>query len=410
MPIRFPIAKVNHYLFQKQHLTAETRSKSIPSLTRDVGPIGAARPTVPYISLWARMKDFRREDLDDALYEERSLLRVPCMRGQLYLVPTEDYPAYYQVTKPFFQRGLEDLGHFFSRAGEECEINYDLCDETLIQRVLEVVSSQGPHTIAELTELLPILGTRVYHDPEYPDLGYSKLGTQLIPAMCAQGILVRTKPRGGWRSQVYMYEALSSWVPELDMEAFSAQEALQHVVGVYVKAFGPVTVGDISLWLGGYARRQVMAALMDVGDALTRVQIANSPGVYFVYKEAVEALRSHTFEEHSVALLPPHDMYPMAYSDTSRFLSRRHRDHVFDRVGEPLGTVWLDGYIVGIWNSQPRDEHILVRLFEPLPPNVVALVGEETRRLSRFLDYASFDVEMEGSDEQRLPEMEKALA
>ena len=410
MPIRFPIAKVNHYLFHKQHLTAKTRRKSISSLARDIGPIGAARPTVPYISLWARMQDFKREALDEALYEERSLLRVPCMRGQLYLVPAEDYPAYYQVTKPFFQRGLEDLSHFFSRTDEKCEINYDLCDETLIQRVLEVVSSQGPHTIDELTDLLPVLGTHVYHDPEYPELGYSKLGTQLIPAMCAQGILIRARPRGGWRSQLYTYETLSSWTPQLDLEAFSSKEGLRHIVKVYIKAFGPVTVGDISLWLGGYARRHVVGALMSLSDELTRVQIANSQGVYYMCKEEVEALQSYAYAEHDVSLLPPHDTYPTAYSDTSRFLSRRYRERVFDRVGEPLGTVWLDGHIVGIWNPQPRDEHIQVRLFEPLPPNIVAQVGEETRHLNRFLDYASFDIEMEGADEQQLPEMERALA
>ncbi len=410
MPIRFPIAKVNHYLFHKQHLTTKARGRSVPSLAQDIGLIGAARPTVPYLSLWPRMRDFKRKDLHDALYEERSLLRVPCIRGQLYLIPAEDYPAYYQVTKPFFQQGLEDLSQFFSRTDQECEINYDLCDETLIQRVLEVISSQGAHTIAELTELLPVLGTRVYHDPEYPELGYSKLGTQLIPAMCAQGVLVRARPRGGWRSQLYTYEALSSWLPQLDLEAFSAKGALRHVVSGYIKAFGPATVGDISLWLGGYARRQVVSTLMDLGDELTRVQMAKSQGVFFMHVEEVEALQSYRYEEHDVALLPPHDTYPTAYSDTSRFLSRRYRERVFDRVGEPLGTVWLDGYIVGIWNAQPQDDHIQVRLFEPLPPNIVALVGEETRRLSRFLDYASFDIETQGADEEELPEMERALA
>jgi hypothetical protein len=356
------------------------------------------------------MKDFGREDLENALYEERSLLRVPCMRGQLYLVPVEDYPAYYQVTKPFFQRGLEDLSRFFSRKDEECEINYDLCDETLIQRVLEVVSSQGPHTIAELTELLPVLGTRVYHDPDYPELGYSKLGTQLIPAMCAQGILIRARPRGGWRSQLYTYETLSSWAPQLDLGSLSAREGLCHAVRVYVRAFGPVTVGDISLWLGGYARRQVVGALMDLSDELERVQIAKSQGVYYMRKEEVEALQSYTYAEHNVSLLPPHDTYPTAYNDTSRFLSRRYRERVFDRVGEPLGTVWLDGQVVGIWNPQPRDEHIQVRLFEPLPPNIVALVGEETRHLNRFLNYASFDIKMEDTRERELPEIERALA
>lgn len=251
------------------------------------------------------MEDLERQNLDAALYKERSLLRVPCMRGSLYIVPATDYVAYYQATKPFFQRGLQDLNSFLAQTGRECDGKKALCDKELIQRVLEVTSSLGPHTIAELSNLLPALNSHIYYDPEYPDLGYNALGTQLIPALCAQGLLVRAQARGGWRSQLYTYTTLSSWLPQIDLESLSGKEGLRRVVEVYVAAFGPVTVGDISLWLGGYARRQVVATLMSLRGRLARIQILDSPGDYFMLKEQIDELRACSYSQPSVSLQVP---------------------------------------------------------------------------------------------------------
>ena len=74
---------------------------------------------------------------------------------------------------------------------------------------------------------------------------------------------------------------------------------------------------------------------------------------------------------------------------------------MFDRAGEAYGTVWLDGAIVGTWSVQLREERVLVRLFEPLDPEALGLLHEETRRLGRFLEFAALDVVLGLDDETR---------
>jgi hypothetical protein len=393
MPLRLSAVQVNDYVLHRQHLTPASRGKSVLSVVRDIGPVRASPTITPYISLWSRIENFDRQQMEFALYQERSLVRVPCMDARLYIVPSSDYPAYYQATKPFLQHGLQDLDSLL--ADMRLEGSAPLYSGELAQRVLEVMSVWGSCPVAKLAELLPALNTQLLNDPEHPELGYATLGARLIPAMCAQGMLVRAQTRGSWRSDQYSYATSASWLPSFDLNGVTEREALWHVILSYVAAFGPVTVGDILHWLGGIARRQVVATLMDLSARLTRLQISGSQGDYFMLQEQVPQMLDYKGPaERVVSLLPPRDSYVMAYSDTSRFLVESYREHMFDRAGEPFGTAWVDGYVVGIWWPQIREERIVVRFFEPMDPEALALIAEEACRLGRFLEFSSLDLQI----------------
>ena len=394
MLVRVTIDQANRHVFAKQHLAAGSRGRNLLPVVRDIGPIRATPALTPYLSLWSRIEDFRREDLETALHDSRSLVRVLCMQARLYLLLADEYPVYFQATKPLLQHGLCDLDDLLSETSNAQGQDSPMPSYDLAQRVLEILSTRGPCTVDELADLLPLLNARVLHDPGRPKLGYSRIGTRLIPAMCAEGLLVRAQTRGGWRSDLWSYTALSSWLPAMDLKSLAHEEALRRVVSSYVAAFGPVTVGDVSYWLGGLARRQVAAVLMALSDRLVRLQIMGSQGEYFLLKEDLEALLGEVPAERSVCLLPPRDSYAMAYSDSGRFLPATYRERVYDRAGEALGTVWADGYVVGLWWLHLKEERISVRFFELADPETMALVGEEALRLGRFLEARALDIEI----------------
>jgi len=391
MPLRLSKSQVNSYVLFKQHLVPRSRGRDVLTMVREVGPIRARPAITAYVSLWSRMAGFRREQLDSALYDQRTLTRFPCMHAQLYLVPSEDLPAYHQASNHVLRSGLEELAESLvaqaTRMGEG-----SLRGDELVQRVLEVVSTRGPCTVSELSELLPPLNAPVIDDPGDPASGQVRLGARLIPALCAQGLLVRARPRGSWRSDLYTYASLSSWLPQIDLGDLDPRSALQRVVLAYVAAFGPVTVGDVSHWLGDVRRRQVVGALMALRGALTRLQITDAPGEHFMLKDQVDELLDCQPEERTVCLLPPRDSYVMAYSRASRLLPMAYGERVFDRAGEALGTIWVDGSAVGVWGLQIREERMLARLFEPVGPETMALVAEEARRLGQFLGFSSPDI------------------
>ena len=409
MLIRFNQSQVNRYLLHKQHLLRDSQGTDVLSVVCDVGPIRAAPPIVPYLCLWARMRGFARERLDTALYEERSLLRVPAMGARLYLVPSSQFSAYHRATSPWTAHSLEQLDMLMKEAQRGRDDGPKLPrSETLAQRVLEVLSTRDACTIDELTAILPELETHISHDPEVPELGYSRLGSRLIPAMCAQGLLVRARPRGGWRSEMYAYASLSSWAPTTPVTEAGHGEALRRVVRWYLSAYGPATIGDICHWLGGLTRRRVASVLMDLSTAVVHVQVDGSPGDYVMLAGQVDALDAFSAPDGEVCLLSPGDSYVAAYADPERLMAGPYRDGVLDRGGEASGTVWLDGLIVGVWGLRARPERVWVRFYEAVDPEVLASVGERIYTLADAMVLPSLDIDMrtavEGARQDRIAE------
>ncbi|MHB0857489.1 MAG: winged helix DNA-binding domain-containing protein [Anaerolineae bacterium] len=397
MALRLSFDQVNRFVLRKQHLTPQTRDRDLLSVARDIGPVRATPTLTPYLSFWARVRSFSRQMLDAAILRKRTLVRVPCMRAKLFVVPTDQYPACFATMRGPLGGGLQEF--LAELVGSTSEIGLQLDLQELSQRVLEIVSSRGPRTVSELVSYLPSLSAPV---PEYPDAseaGLSRLGDRLIPALCAQGLLIRAHTQGGWRSEQYAYASLSAWLPELDMDV-SQEEALCSLVRWYIASYGPVTMGDISHWLGGVERRHVAAAMLAFSDELARLQIGESLGDYVMFKDQVDTLLAAPEEELSVCLLPAHDSYPMAYADTRRFLAPWQRERVYDQAGESSGTLWVNGTITGVWALKLREERIAVRLFEPGAPEILAFVGEEARRLARFLGFGAPEIEISALPEE----------
>ena len=80
------VSLVNQYLTHKQHLLPASRDTNAVQVTRDVVALHATDAVGPYLSLWARTRNFQRQTLEDALYSRRELSRVHCMRTTLHVV------------------------------------------------------------------------------------------------------------------------------------------------------------------------------------------------------------------------------------------------------------------------------------------------------------------------------------
>jgi len=328
--------------------------------------------------------------LDDALYRDRTLVRIPAMHARLFVVPSDEFPSYYQASRPILQEGLAGyLDDLLADAGGAAGLPLPGI-AGLVPRILEILSARGPSTVQELATLLPALDAPLVRGNG--NGASSRLGERLIPAMCVQGLLVRAQTRGSWRSDLFSYAPTTSWLPGLRLDEIDPDEALRRVILAHVAAFGPVNIGDVYQWLGGARRQQVAAALMRLGERLAHVQIVGSSRDYVMLREHVDAMMAYRPTARAVALLPPKDSYVMAYGDTSRFLDEAYRERVFDRAGEAHGTVWLDGSIVGLWSHQLREERISVRLFAALDPEALELLHGEARRVCRFLEFESSDV------------------
>jgi hypothetical protein len=85
-------------------------------------------------------------------------------------------------------------------------------------------------------------------------------------------------------------------------------------------------------------------------------------------------------EDPYVSFLPVLDPYIMGYRDRRRFLDAAHQASVFDRAGNAVPTVWVNGRIVGVW-GQRKDGSVTSGLFESLGEKEQWLLAAELNRL-----------------------------
>jgi hypothetical protein len=379
------VSLVNSYLSHKQHLLLASRLADVVQVARDIVALHATAATGPYLSLWARVPDFQRQELEDALYERRGLTRVHCMRMTVHAVPSDEVPFFLQAcverhTRAEFQ-GWESL---LVQAGICQEGEAEALLKQLHRRVLDVLTEKGPSTVRQISQAVPELKTKVRHDVGKPYEGEFSIGSRLMLTMSTLGLLVRARPRGTWRSNLYEYAALSDWLLDVDLESVTPHGARTWLVHHYLAAFGPATFDDVQWWTG-FSKSETEEALGALKPAVVEVAIEGLGDGYLMLAD--DAQRLHDFAPPDVPyafLLPGLDPYIMGYRDRDRFLAPEHRAKVFDRDGNAMPTVWVNGRVVGAW-GQRKDGGVIYGLFEPVGEEEQALLEGEVQRLEGFL-------------------------
>ena len=149
---------------------------------------------------------------------------------------------------------------------------------------------------------------------------------------------------------------------------------LADVVAGYVRARGPVTVGDVVWWLK-LSTGQVRRALGLCGG-LTEVEVAGSDVVHLVEQAALDALADLPEPGPSVLLLPAFDEYYLGYRRRDLVASGAMQQAVVpggNGVFRPL--VVVDGRVVGTWR-RGRSGAELSALVERLPKARIQAVEE----------------------------------
>ena len=77
---------------RRHFLVHDGSADPIARITRDLVGLHATDPATPYLSLWARVPGFTIADLDDALYQRRTLVKHLAMRRTLWVVGVDDLP------------------------------------------------------------------------------------------------------------------------------------------------------------------------------------------------------------------------------------------------------------------------------------------------------------------------------
>jgi len=358
---KYSFESVNQFLLDKQHLNEDFKTDDIIQIVKDICALHATGTATPYISLFARAKNFRREHLDEELYLKKQLGKIRCMRGTIHILTKEMIPIAYAATRRMLQKGSNSFLEFRGVSTREYE--------AVSGKILEILKDR------EMTasEIKGVLKT---------ELNVSAI----VEQMCDQGLLIRSRPRKGWRDRVHKFCLFHDYFPDIDLTLIGESEARTLLVQRYLKSFGPTTENDIAWWIG-LTKTETREALNNIEEQIVEVDVSDTQGSFLGLRPDEQPLRNmKTPERHTVNLLPILDPYLMGYKDRERYLSQRYQELVFDRSGNATTTILLDGRIVGVWDIL-EDKKPLVKLllFDKIEQSVMKQVIYEARRIGKFI-------------------------
>lgn len=317
-----PLDRVRAFGTRRQGLSGP-RFGSVGEAVLGTGGVYSSSPTC-YLSLAARVEGFTLDDLDRELYETRSVVRLRAQRQMAYVQPVAELPMFMAAARPGPAGRASVLRQMAATYAEY---------EATAARVEEVMAGREPMSVAEIRAELDEENLRL-----------------VVALMTRETRLVRTRPRGSWRSDSYGYARWRDWVgaPVDGLDAADARVALARR---YLSVLGPATAEDLRWW-AGWKVGETKAALAALDGETTVVRLGYPEG-------AVEALiltvdlpaMEEAAPVDGVRLLPMWDAYPMGYRDRRRIVAPGRHGQVIDPVGNATSMILADGEAAGVWQA-----------------------------------------------------------
>lgn len=369
----FDIAERRARLATRHGLVAGHRAADAVAATNAVVCLHATNPATVYLSAWARVEDMTREDLDRALYADRSLVKHLAMRRTLFVVP-RDLLGVIQAAASNRVAGQESrrLARDVERAGLVTDGRAWLLAAQ--EATLRALESSGEATSTQLREQVALIQGSTVYAPEKSYGGSAPVAPRVLTTLSAAGHILRASNNGGWSVSRPNWATTRQWLGA-EISRVAEADARAELVRRWLYAFGPATTADLNWWLGG-TLATTRAALKDVGAV--EVDLHGRPGVVLA-----DDLDEVAPVAPWAALLPDLDPTTMGWFDRDWYLGP-HRAQLFDTNGNAGPTAWWDGRIVGGWR-QGAQGAVVVQLLEDIGNEGTAALQSEAARLTQWL-------------------------
>lgn len=330
-------------------------------------------PVTIYLSAWARSPGFTIEDMDRALYVERSLVKHLAMRRTLFVAPRTLLGA--------MQAGASErvAGSERKRIAKEVEkagLHSDgLAWLTEASAQVKARLAGGDElTSSELRDELSILEGSIIYGEGRSWGGAFPVGPRVLTVLSASGEIVRASNDGGWMMSRPRWASMDAWLGErLEVPPVEAGSAA--LVERWLRVFGPGTETDIKWWLGS-TLTAVRRALAEIGAV--EVDLDGATGhVLADDEEATGEL------EPWGALLPALDPTIMGWFERDWYLGP-YKEQLFDSTGNAGPSTWWNGRVVGGWRQTEAGE-VVLQLLEDVGSEAQHALQDHAARLTKWL-------------------------
>ncbi|MFJ3902896.1 winged helix DNA-binding domain-containing protein [Streptomyces sp. NPDC090025] len=361
---------------RRHGLAPQHRLADAVTATGAMTVLHSTEPATPYLSLHARVDDFTRADLADALYDAKTLVKQLAMRRTLFVFPRGTLPAALgsasaRVAQQEHARLVKDV--------ESGEIAADGAAWLAAARdaVLGHLSGGAELSAKELREALDELAGQISFYEHKPYGQVLHVAPRVLTWLAAGGELVRGHNAGHWRITRPLWTRMDDWLGT-PVAPSGPAEGYADLVARYLRTFGPVTERDLVWWFGA-TKSAMRTALADVAAAPVRLERDQTGWVLPDDVDPEPAV------EPWAALLPALDPTPMGWKDRDFYLAPEFASAIYDRAGNCGTTAWWDGRIIGAYVLDDDARVELVLPDDPGRPARAALT-KEAARLEKWLD------------------------
>ncbi len=300
----------------------------------------------PYIGLWARLTNFKPDDLANLLHTKQ-VVRSCLMRCTQHLVTAADFQTFRPVLDPVLTRVQRTI---WGRRTEGIDP--------------EDLAAKGTTALRGITLTRSQLGKKLQeHWPNHQasDLGWSF--QYLAP-------VVHPPPDGLWgrkRGQT-PFALAEDW---LGVPAGKQDPAA--LILTFLAAFGPATLRDIHAWSG-------LSRLGDVIDSLRPDLLTFRTDRGIELFDLPTAPRPDPQTPAPIRFLPEFDNLIVGYHDRSRMMTNEQRVRVCD--GDYIAaTLLVDGFVRGMWKVELTDDTatLAIELLDDTGGNDVVLTSADRK-------------------------------
>jgi hypothetical protein len=327
---------------------------SVPEAMEQLVGLQAQQAAPPYVGLWTRLQDFRREVLAH-LIEDRRVVKATLMRSTLHLVTAQDYLRLRATLQPVLTSAWEAIF-------KELKGNFDL-DKLLA--VARPFIAEQPRTFAEITaKLLEEL-------PGY-EAGALRYGVRthlpLIQVPIGKAWSYPGNPQ---------FTLAEQWLNQ----PIPTEGGLRMLTLRYLAAFGPARVTDMQTWSGLPKLKEHFEQLRP-----ELVTYRDEQGVELFDVPEVELPPADTPAPER--FLPEFDNVLLSHSNRTRVVADAYRSKVYLPGLRVAATFLVDGFVAGVWKVEKAKGVATLTLapFVPLAKANVQALSEEGEALVRFVE------------------------
>jgi DNA glycosylase AlkZ-like len=333
----------------------------------------ATDPATVFLAAHARLRKAATAQLERALYEDRSVLRMIGMRRTLFVFPLE-LAAVVQAACTESIAAAQRRRYAKLIEGGGIASDGEAWLEAAGAATLRALEARGEAYASDLSADVPQLREKLHYGEGRKWAGSTGMTSWVLFLLAAEGRIVRCRPRGAWTSSQWSWTPAASWLPS-PLPRLEPDAARAELASRWLAAYGPAGVADLKWW-SGWTLKQTREALAAID--VVEVDLDGRPGVVLSAD-----LEPESQPEPWAALLPSLDSTVMGWKERTWYLGE-HGPALFDRNGNAGPTVWWNGRIVGGWAGR-RDGEIVFRLLEDVGADAVGAIEAEAHRLAEWL-------------------------